>query len=144
MVKKKSVGAPIGNKNAEVWTQEEAEKLFDTALEFAVMKDDQGGYLYDFIGELTSELGTFKEIFSHLEKRFPHLKDKNRMLHERMEANCYSNTKKGKIKEATGIVNLKSNHKWRDRSDFTSDDERLEGGFIYLPEKKPEGHGAQL
>ena len=38
-----------------------------------------------------------------------------------MERNCYSNTKKGIIKEATGIVNLKSNHKWTDRQTFEGD-----------------------
>jgi hypothetical protein len=44
-----------------------------------------------------------------------------------LEANCYYNTKKGLIREATGIVNLKSNHKWTDRSqtDLTSDNKPI-------------------
>ena len=32
------------------------------------------------------------------------------------ETNCFRNAKKGKIKEATAIVNLKSNHGWTDRT----------------------------
>ena len=38
----------------------------------------------------------------------------NRIL-SNLEANCFSHSKKGEIKEATAIVNLKSNYGWTDR-----------------------------
>lgn len=118
-------GAPIGNKNAEVWTAEEADNFFDKAIILAKEKDEQGIYTYDFLGEIATECGTYKEIFTHLTKRFSDLDSKNMLLHSMMESNCYSNTKRGKIKEATGIINLKANHKWKDRGDYTTNDKDL-------------------
>jgi hypothetical protein len=42
-------------------------------------------------------------------------------MHEKIisncETNCFSNSKKGNIREATAIVNLKSNHGWTDRNE---------------------------
>ena len=81
---------------------------------------------YDFIGEIAQKLGTFRDIFKHLKERFPTLERKYNCLITNLESNCYLNTKKGMIKEATGIVNLKSNHKWTDRLDSTSKDEKIQ------------------
>lgn len=89
------------------------------------------GYKYDFIGELARELGTFHEIFTHLAKRFPSLKRLKNQLHTNLESNCYSNTKKGIIKEATGIVNLKSNWKWTDRQEVTTPDLKTIKGITF-------------
>lgn len=72
-------------------------------------------YKYDFIGEIARELGTFHEIFDHLVVRFNSLSRLKKQLDSKIQSNCYSNTKKGNIKEATGIVNLKSNWGWTDR-----------------------------
>lgn len=113
------VGAPYGNKNAEKWSFRKAAQLFSDAIELSQKKEKTKNtvYSYDFIGEIARELGTFKEIFSHLESRFPVLSRKHKQLITNLESNCYYNTKKGNIREATGIVNLKSNHKWTDRND---------------------------
>lgn len=119
-----AAGAPRGNKNAEKWDLEKARQLFIDSLELCKQKEQyivQGklveGYAYDFIGELACELDTFKEIYTHLADRFPEeLSELYNKLKTRTERNCYSNTKKGIIKEGTGIVNLKANHNWSDRS----------------------------
>ena len=115
-----------GNKNAEKWTFRKAVKLFHDAIELSNKKEiyhlkmndkavEVEGYKYDFIGEIARELGTFHEIFEHLTSRFPSLQRLQNELYNNLQSNCYSNTKKGNIKEATGIVNLKSNWKWTDR-----------------------------
>lgn len=135
------MAAPYGNRNAEKWSFRKAIKLFNDAIALSNEKKiinitDKNGnitdkieiYTYDFIGEIARELGTFHEIFAHLIKRFPSLERYKNQLINNLETNCYSNTKKGYIKEATGIVNLKSNHKWTDRSqtDLTSNGEALQ------------------
>lgn len=120
-------GAPYGNRNAEKWTFKKAVKLFNDAIELSNQKEKQyikvgneaievEAYVYDFIGEIAGELGTFHHLITtHLPDRFPPLKRLKNQLISNLERNCYYNTKKGLIKEATGIVNLKSNHKWTDR-----------------------------
>lgn len=127
-------GAPYGNRNAEKWTFKKAVKLFHDAIELSNQKEtfkihgnEIEGYKYDFIGEVARHLGTFKEIFSHLIKRegFSSLKRLHNQLITAIEQNCYHNTKKGIIREATGIVNLKSNHRWTDRLDNTTKDEKI-------------------
>ena len=128
-------GAPYGNRNAEKWSYRKAVQLFKDAIELSNKKETynikQGdkaievtGYVYDFIGEIARELGTFHEIFTHLAKRYPTLQRLKSELDNNLQSNCYSNTKKGTIKEATGIVNLKSNWNWKDRveSDHKSSD----------------------
>lgn len=134
------IGAPYGNKNAEKWTLKKAIALFKDAIaltnekETIVITDSKGNitntvevYKYDFIGEVARDLGTFHLIFIHLEKRFPMLERLKTQLDNNIESNCYFNTKKGYIKEATGIVNLKSNWKWTDRQqlDHTSKGESI-------------------
>jgi hypothetical protein len=123
-----------GNKNAEKWTEEISIKLFEDAIKLTNKKEvfqvggkEVNGYSFDFIGELARELNTFKEIFTHLKGRFNTLDNLHKTLITNIESNCYYNTKRGLIKEATGIVNLKSNHKWTDRSqtDVTSGDKPI-------------------
>lgn len=117
------MAAPKGNKNAEKWTIEKAEILLLNAIKLSNQKENftvNGkqiqGYSFDFIGEVARELDTYHEIITRdIPKRFPELKALTNKLIKNLETNCYSNTKKGLIREATGIVNLKSNHKWTDR-----------------------------
>lgn len=112
-----SAGAPYGNKNAEKWSFKKAVKLFNDAINLSNEKDSEGVYKYDFIGEIARELGTFHQLITrHLPDRFPQLERLKNQLLNNLESNCYANTKKGHIREATGIVNLKSNHKWTDRT----------------------------
>jgi len=121
-------GAPKGNKNAEKWTEEEATVFFEDCIILAEQKDETNdAYLYDFIGELARDTGHAKEIFSYLAKKFEHLEERRNRLLGIIEANCFNNTKKGKIKEASGIINLKSNYKWSDRiaSDLTSNGKEI-------------------
>ena len=139
------VGAPYGNKNAEKWTFKKAVQLFKDAIELSnetervTITDKQGNvtnvvdiYKYDFIGEIARELGTFHMIFIHLPKRFPVLERLKTTLDNNIESNCYYNTKKGNIREATGIVNLKSNWKWTDRTqtDLSNKDGSLKPSTI--------------
>jgi len=124
------VGAPYGNKNAEKWTFKKAISLYNDAIELSNQKEteiitDKNGnitntvevYKFDFIGEIAGELGTYHQMMTqHLPKRFPVIERLINQLNNNLERNCYINTKKGYIKEATGIVNLKSNWKWTDRT----------------------------
>jgi len=114
------MAAPKGNTNAEKWTVEQAEDLFRSALEMSF--DEK----YDFIGEIAKELRSYIDLFDYLIEKYPHLKSVKTQIMRNCEANCFANAKKGKIKEATAIVNLKSNHKWTDRADLTSGDAKIE------------------
>ncbi len=125
-------GAPYGNKNAEKWTFKKSVRLFHDAIKLTnktkkikLSGIKQKTYVYDFIGEIAGELGTFKQIFEHLTKRFMTLKRLNNQLHTNIERNCYYNAKKGAIKEATGIINLKSNHHWTDRQHLDANSRNL-------------------
>ena len=122
-------GAPIGNTNAEKYDLDTSIKMFHDAIDMTNQRElvkvngnEINGYEFDFIGEIAGELNTYKEIFIHLLKRFPELKNLDRQLHTNIERNCYSNGKKGVIKEASSIMNLKSNHNWTDRRDLSSSD----------------------
>ena len=146
--KRNVMAAPYGNKNAEKWNFRQSIRLFNDAIdltykkEAVIVTDNKGKvtntfdvYEFDFIGEIAGELKTFHEIFKHLTERFPVLKRKYNILKNNIERNCYSNTKKGYIKEATGIVNLKSNYKWTDRLDNTSDGEKITNeSFMLMPD----------
>jgi len=113
------MAAPNGNKNAEQWTFEDATKLFDDAIELS--NSDE----YDFIGEIARELKTYREIFVYLSDKYKELNIKHKIILSNLEANCFSHAKKGTIKEATAIVNLKSNYKWTDRADVTTNNESI-------------------
>lgn len=108
------VGAPKQNTNAEKWTFENAEKFFKDALELSF--DEQ----YDFLGEIAKKLGSYIDVFDYLTDKFPSLNELKKQIKRNCEANCFSNSKKGNINTAIGIVNLKSNHGWTDRADLTS------------------------
>jgi hypothetical protein len=113
------MAAPFKNKNAEQWTIEEATKLFDDAIDLSNEAE------YDFIGEVARDLGTYRDIFGYLADKYNVLNIKHKTILSNLEANCFSHAKKGTIKEATAIVNLKSNYKWTDRADLTTNNEKL-------------------
>ncbi len=123
-----------GNTNAEKWTEELANKIFDLALQKAnetdkYTKDERTieYYKYDFIGEVARNIGYYKSLFTELKNKFPQLRSKHNQLVETLEANCFCNSKKGIIREATAIVNLKANHGWSDatRIDHTTKGEQI-------------------
>lgn len=119
----------IGNKNAETWTEEEAIVFYEKAL--ILSKDAK----YDYIGEVAKDLDSYIDVFDYLADKFPLLKSVKEHIKRNCETNCFSNSKKGNIREATAIVNLKSNHGWTDRQqvgvsggvtlNFDSDDSKL-------------------
>ena len=131
-------GAPYGNRNAEKWTFKKAVKLFHDALELSEEEEtfylkqgeraiEVSGFKYDFIGEIAKALGTYHNLITRdLPKRFPVLQRLKNQLLNNLESNCYTNGKRGPIKEASSIMNLKSNHRWTDRLDNTSGDEKIE------------------
>ena len=137
-----SSGAPIGNKNAEIWTFELSDQLLDKAIgltdntyHYIVSGKKLEGYEFDFIGEIARELGVYRDLMPRdIPRRFPELREKVHMLISRLESNCYSNTKKGLINTATGIINLKSNHGWTDRlaSDHTTNGKDIQAPITWI------------
>jgi hypothetical protein len=105
----------IGNKNAERWGLRKAKAFFKVALSLSF------DLKYDFLGEIAKEMGTYIDIFDYLSIKFPMLQSIKTQIKRNCEANCFSNAKKGKIKEASAIVNLKSNHGWVDRQKVTGE-----------------------
>lgn len=103
-----------GNQYEEDWTIDKATELFDDAIELSKSKN------IDFIGEVARDLGTYRDVFTYLVKKFPELKHSHNILISNVEANCFSHGKKGDINTAMAIVNLKSNHGWTDRVDATT------------------------
>jgi hypothetical protein len=109
-----------GNTNAETWTLEQATELFNNAIELT-----EGNSKYDFIGEVAKKLGTYRDVFTYLKKKYKELKPLSKRLISNIEANCFSHGKNGDINTAMAIVNLKSNHGWTDRVDNTTKDKKV-------------------
>lgn len=128
-----------GNKNAEKWNEKDAVEVFDKAVSkasekftYTVSGRKIEGYAYHFIGEIASELNLYHELFRYLASKYEKCGELSKVLLNRLESNCFSDSKKGIIKEATAIMNLKSNYKWTDRLDNTSDGEKLTTTIINL------------
>lgn len=117
------MGAPKENINAEKWSFEKSESIFNEALDLSV----KGGY--DFIGEIARDLGLYRDIFTYLKDKYDDLKPLYKRLNGNLEANCFSHGKEGTINTAMAIVNLKSNHNWTDR---TSNDLTTKGEAINI------------
>ena len=130
-------GAPYGNRNAEKWTFKKSVALFHDAIDLSNKEEtfhlkqgekaiEVNGFKYDFIGEIAKALGTYHNLITRdLPKRFPTLQRLKNQLLNNLESNCYTNGQMGIIKEASSIMNLKSNHRWTDRLDNTSLDEKI-------------------
>ncbi len=111
------------NVNAEKWNLENATELLNKGLGLSEQKEtfhvngrEVRGYTYDFIGEIARDLKSYHHVFSYLADQFPSIKHIHKRIKQNLEANCFFNGKRGIIKEATGIVNLKSNYNWTDRN----------------------------
>lgn len=125
-IKEKISKSMLNNNNAEVWTIEESRQLFNEALKLSY--DEK----YDFIGEIARDLKSYIDVFDYLTDKYPELKKIKNQIMRNCEANCFSNSKKGKIREATAIVNLKSHHGWTDR---TKTELTGAGGKDLIPKK---------
>lgn len=107
-------GAPKENTNAEKWGLDESIIFMQLALKTAKEKG------HDFIGEVASDLDTYREVFVYLKNKFKECKPLYKRLEQQCESNCFSHGKTGKIVPSLAIMNLKSNHGWTDRMDTTS------------------------
>lgn len=109
-------GPPLGNKNAETWTIEEATALFESCLKSAENKESKRN---DFIGEVAQDNQTSLHTLKYLKTKYPSLEDIYRRIKSNCEANCFTNGKNNKIVASLAIMNLKSNHGWTDRVEAT-------------------------
>jgi len=125
----------VGNQYKEHWTFEKAKELFEKALGLARQKESYSkgeysvkGYSFHFLGEIASELDTYLDVFTYLIDKYNELKEPYKKLKTRLESNCFADSKKGIIKEASAIMNLKSNYGWTDRmqNDHTTQGEKIE------------------
>lgn len=130
---KKISEAMEGNTNAEVWTIEEATNFFNKSLEIVKDKEDYiihgkkiKGFKYHFLGEIASELDQYLNLYKYLCKTFSELKPLYDRLKSTLESNCFYDSKRGIIKEATAIMNLKSNYGWTDRVDNTTKNKEMQ------------------
>jgi hypothetical protein len=130
------MAAPANNKNAQKWTLEAALELFNKSIELAKRKTDYAisgqkieGFEFHYIGEIasTDEIDQYSGVYLYLKNTFPECEILYNKLLTRMESNCFFDTKKGIIREATGIFNLKANHKWSERTeiDMTSGGDKI-------------------
>jgi len=123
------MAAAEGNNYAEKYDEATATALYNDAIELAKTGE------YDFIGEVAVALNTYHQLFTYLYEKFPKLKAKHKELLSTVEASCFSNAKKGKIKDSLAIVNLKSNHGWTDRQKI---DNNITGSGITIQVRDPE------
>lgn len=124
--------ALMGNTNAETWGIDKSFDFLNNSL--AVCKDKEDyvvygknvkGFKYHFLGEIASELDQYTDLYKYLVDKFTGLKPLYYKLKSNLEANCFSDSKKGIIKEASAIMNLKSNYGWTDRVDSTTKDKEI-------------------
>lgn len=137
------MAAPKENKNAEKWTEDKSIEVFNNAIELAKTKYEYNvagrkvkGFEYHFIGEIATQFDLYPDLFKYLAKKFESVKELQNVLLARLESNCFSDSKKGIIKEATAIMNLKSNYRWTDRVDNTSKDEKINSEPIQITFKR--------
>lgn len=134
-------GAPKENTNAETWTLDESKDLFNKAMDmvynkvdYTVMGKTVKGFEYHFLGEIaTSEkIRLYPDVFKYLKGKFEELRPVYNRLKATLEANCFSDSKKGIINTATAIMNLKSNYGWTDRLDQTSKNEKIQPPILNI------------
>ena len=119
----KKAGAPIGNKNAEKWDIslestillfEEINEALNKKYDYFVNGIEIEGFLCHFIGEACTEAKTNIDRIEYIRDKY-NLQHLYKDLKRKSESNCFTDTKKGIINTAAGIMNLKSNHGWTDR-----------------------------
>lgn len=140
------MAAPKGNTNAEKWGDVESLDLYNQAdlivkrkCDYIINGKKVKGYEFDFIGELADELDVYRDLLQRdIPNKFEWARERFNKLKNKLETNCYSNTKKGIINTAVGIVNLKSNHNWTDRqqTDHTSGGDKINLTPIQFVESK--------
>ena len=125
------MAAPNNNTNALKWTLEKSLDLITRAFDMANDKDSYvigsgqntqiiEGNKYHYIGEIAADLGEYPDLLKYLKEQYPEVREIYNRIKARLESNCFSDSKKGIIKEATAIMNLKSNYSWTDRVDTTT------------------------
>lgn len=141
-------GAPVNNKNALKWNQQQAEEILLKAIEISKRKTEYvingasiTGFENHFIGEIATheEIDLYSDVFVYFKNTFTELEPLYKKLKSRLEANCFSDSKKGIIKEATSIMNLKSNYGWTDRVQNTNLDIDKKSTFELFPQIDEEG-----
>jgi len=100
-----------GNQYKEFWTIEKAQELLERAVKESENKEN------DFIGEVCRNIKTTRNNLKYIAEKFPTLEHLLDEVKSNCETNCFQNAKKGEINVAMGIINLKSNHGWTDRSE---------------------------
>jgi len=108
-----------GNQYNEHWTLEQSTEFMNQAVELS----EKDGY--DFIGEVAKDMGSYVDVFDYIVDKFPELAPLKKKIKRNCETNCFSSGKKNKIVPSMAIMNLKSNHGWTDRSDLTSQGQKL-------------------
>lgn len=125
------MAAPENNTNALKWTLEKSIKLMTDAFDMSTDRDNYvigsgqnaqiiEGNKYHYIGEIAADLGEYPDLLKYLKEQYPEAREIYNRIKARLESNCFSDSKKGIIKEATAIMNLKSNYSWTDRIDNTT------------------------
>ena len=112
------MAAPKKNKNAEKWDKERATALFNNCL---AMSQDKQNKDNDFIGEIAQTFKVSLTTLDYLKNKFPHLESVYSDIKGNCEANCFRNGKKGDIVPSLAIMNLKSNHGWKDKIETTNE-----------------------
>jgi len=105
------VGAPKYNLNAEKWTEENAQEMFDKALQLSELDE------YDFIGTVFKDAGSNRFQAEYLIKKFPKFAHHKTFIKANCESNCFANGKKSKINPTMALGNLNSNHGWAQRTE---------------------------
>jgi heme oxygenase len=127
------------NKNAEKWSEDKALEFMDECYlkskdtcEYIVYGKKITGNAYHFIGEVCAELEQYSDLPKYLKGKFDSCNKIYKKLKSRLEANCFSDSKKGIIKEASAIMNLKSNYGWTDRIDTTTKDKPIQQQILNI------------
>jgi len=127
------MAAPKDNDNAEIWSEEKANEFLNECYSLTRQKTTYvvyggarlDGFEFHYIGEVCAELEQYVDLPLYLKNKFTSSKKIYNKIKTKLESNCFSDSKKGIIKEASAIMNLKSNYGWTDRVDNTSKDEKI-------------------
>jgi hypothetical protein len=107
------MAAPKGNKNAEIWTIEEALKYSEIVLDYVISNDDCVS-----IQEAACNTGQYNEILIYLGNKFEidfhAIKKANSIIEQRI----YKKALQNKYNSTIAIFGLKNNHGWKDKHEI--------------------------